>query len=254
MTETKHYLDALAHLGLPGDWAITVDRRPRRRSIGIEIGPAGTVTVLVPPDVPVDRVAHFVAAERAWIARNRERAQQLAPDFAMKTLVDGETFDLLGKRYHLRLTADGQPAQVDAGTDGLLSVRRADPEVMREAIIALYCTHGLDWAREHGAKYRHLTGLRGLRYAVRDLGSRHWGIYQKAPHLVTLHWPLFGLSEQVTEYVLVHELAHATNPPGTPHGPAWRQRMHHLMPDWQHRKHLLYDLGRHTWMGACQPR
>jgi hypothetical protein len=61
----------------------------------------------------------------------------------------------------------------------------------------------------------------GLRYAVRDLGRRHWGVYRGPPqHTTALHWAVFGLPIRFIEYVLVHELAHATRPGGCAHGRA----------------------------------
>ncbi|GLZ37866.1 YgjP-like metallopeptidase domain-containing protein [Actinokineospora sp. NBRC 105648] len=255
MTEQDVYEVAIAELGLPAEWTITVAIRPRRRLLAIEVQPGGVVTVLIPPGTDPGKVADYVRRQRAWLTTNVDRAAHLAPAFTVKRWVDGERFDLLGTQYDLRLVEGGPAAciQRDPLPSGRqsLQVRRAQPEVMRRAVIGLYREHGLAWAREHGLPYELRGGIQQLRYEVRDLGRRRWGIYNHAKHLVTLHWPLFGLPIEVIEYVLVHELAHATRPGGRPHGPTWRWQVAAFMPDWRDRQADLAIAGHRAWMGEC---
>lgn len=120
---------------------------------------------------------------------------------------------------------------------------------MRTAVINLYCDRGVAWVRHRGEQYERRGGIQGLDYEVRDLGRRRWGVYSPTKHLVSLHWPLFGLPPGLIEYVLVHELAHATRPPGRKHGQGWQHQMDLWMPDWRQRKADLAQAGRRAWMG-----
>lgn len=188
------------------------------------------------------------------MARKIPEARQLAPDFAVKEFVNGEGFALLGRPYRLHLTDNGPPARIERrphalGSDLFLCLRCDRPNAMRDAVINLYCDRGVAWARQRGEQYERRGGIQGLSYEVRDLGRHRWGAYSPTKHLVSLHWPLFGLPTGLIEYVLVHELAHATRPPGRKHGEAWQRQMDLWMPDWRQRKADLGQAGRRAWMG-----
>lgn len=255
MTGHEVYAAAVAGLHLPGEWQVTVALRPRRRTLGIEVKPGGAVTVLVPPQADPDQLVRFVRGHRNWIAEKVAAATRLAPNFAVKQFVDGETFDILGRRYQLQLVDQGSRAGVERrlpilAPDSILYARRERPDRVRRAIIGLYRQAGLTWAMQEGREYERRGRIEGLRYEVRDLGRRRWGVYHGPPsHTTTLHWAAFGLPARLIEYVLVHEHAHATRPGGRAHGTAWQRQMSLWMPDWQERKVELAETGRHAWLG-----
>lgn len=153
MNGMDHFQTVLARLQLPDEWHLAVAIRPRRRSIGIEVKPGGAVAVLVPPTADPEHVAIFVRSRRRWIAENVDRATSLAPEHQVKEFVDGEAFDLLGQRYHLKLV-DTLPAGIErlpaVTPDHVLYVRRQQPEAVRRAIIALYSQVGLTWVKREG--------------------------------------------------------------------------------------------------------
>jgi hypothetical protein len=254
MTSPDRYRHALAALNLPAEWQVEVAIRPRRRRAALEVKPGGDVVVLIPPTTDPDEVVRFVGSRRRWIAAQVDTATRLAPDHAVKHLVDGEEFTLLGHRHRLCLvdTAPAAVGQLPAATaDGLLYVRRQRPQQVRRAIIDVYRQVGLAWLRREGRQYELDAGITGLSYVVRDLGRQRWGIYNGPPrHTTTLHWAVFGLPVHLAEYVLVHEQAHATRPGGRPHGRAWQRRMILWMPDWRERQEELAEVGRHAWLGG----
>ncbi|WIV57959.1 M48 family metallopeptidase [Amycolatopsis nalaikhensis] len=252
------YTAAIAALCLPAEWQVTVALRPRRRSLGIEVQPGGTVTVLIPPQAGPEQVVRFVRGHRRWITEKVETAVRLAPNHPVKQFVDGEIFDLLGQRYRLQLvdaglTTNGRQLPVLA-SDNILYARRERPDRVRRAITGLYRQEGLAWAVREGREYERRGRIEGLRYQVRDLGRRRWGVYHGPPkHTTALHWAVFGLPLRLIEYVLVHEQAHATRPSGQPHGRAWQRQMTLWMPDWRQRKDELAEAGRHAWLGDFEP-
>ncbi|WP_409490691.1 M48 family metallopeptidase [Amycolatopsis sp. cmx-11-12] len=253
MSGQDEFETALAGLQLPAEWHLDVAIRPRRRSVGIEVLPGGAVVVLIPPTADPEQVAWFVRSHRRWIIEKVETAPRLAPDHSVKGFVDSEEFDLLGERYRLQLV-DSLPSGVGqspaATADHVLYARRQRPEQVRRAVIELYRQVGLSWLKREGRQYELAGGIEGLDYVVRGLGRRRWGAYYGPPkHTTTLHWAAFGLPVHLVEYVLVHEQAHATRPPGQAHGPAWRRQMNLWMPDWKQRKTELAEIGRHAWLG-----
>jgi predicted metal-dependent hydrolase len=253
MTSPDRYRNALAALDLPAEWRVEVAIRPRRRRAALEVKPGGDVVVLIPPTSDPDEVARFVGSRRHWLAATVDTTTRLAPDHAVKQLVDGEEFVLLGRRHRLCLI-DAAPAAVEqlpaATAGGLLYVRRQPPQQVQRAVIDLYRQVGLAWLRREGRQYELDGDITGLNYAVRGLGRHRWGIYNGPPqHTTTLHWAVFGLPVHLAEYVLVHEQAHATRPGRQPHGAAWQRRMTMWMPDWRERKAELAEVGRHAWLG-----
>ncbi|MEV6242505.1 YgjP-like metallopeptidase domain-containing protein, partial [Lentzea sp. NPDC051838] len=104
--------------------------------------------------------------------------------------------------------------------------------------------------RHYGRRYEPEGKISSLAYVVRDLGRSHWGLYYTLPkHLVAVHWAVFSMPAQLIEYVLTHEMAHATGPAGRSHGHAWQRQMNQWMPDWRQRQAELIELGRHAWIG-----
>ena len=253
MTGPDAFRAALAALDLPPEWQVEVAIRPRRRTTGIQVNPGGGIAVLIPPTAAPEQVARFVGSHRRWITEKVVTATRLAPDHAVKEFVNGEEFDLLGRRYRLQLV-DGSSAGAARlpliTSDGLLSVRRQRRELVRRAVIGVYQQAGLAWLRREGRQYELDGRITGLSYAVRDLGRHRWGIYEGPPkHATTLHWAVFGLPMPLIEYALAHEQAHATQPSGRAHGRAWQRRMYLWMPDWQQRRTELAEIGRHAWLG-----
>lgn len=252
MTGYDAFLAALAALGLPPEWQVDIAIRPRRRSLGIEVKPGGTVSVLIPHSVDPDQVVRFVRSRRGWINEKVDTAARLAPDHPVKALVDGDEFDLLGQRYRLQLVAApsaGAEQLPVATADRILYARAEPPDQVRKAIIDWYREIGLAWVKREGSPYELDGRIKGLRYEVRDLGRRRWGLYRGKPkHVTALHWAVFGLPVHLVEYVLVHEQAHATRPGGS-HGRAWQRRMYLWMPDWRQRQAELAEVGRHCWLG-----
>lgn len=257
MNDPNRYQAALATVQLPTEWQVDVVIRPRRRRIGIEVKPGGAVAILIPPTAGPEYVVRFVRGHLRWITKNVTTAARLAPNHSVKQFINGEQFDLLGQRYRLQLV-DTPPAGIKQlptfTADHVLYVQKQRPEQIRRAIIGLYRQVGLTWATREGRQYEQDGQITDLRYEVRDLGRHRWGSYYRPPkHTTTLHWAVFGLPMRYIEYVLVHEQAHATRPPGQAHGPAWQRQMSRWMPDWQQRKTDLAETGRHCWLGEHTP-
>ncbi|WHT20201.1 DUF45 domain-containing protein [Crossiella sp. CA-258035] len=254
MTSHHDYAVAVAELGLPAEWQTTIVLRPRRRTLCVQVKPGGTVAILVPPSATPQRLAQFVSDHRKWITDKASTAVRRAPAHPVKTFIDGTEFELLGQRYRLELLGPGVPPPNGQPlptvlTNGVLYARREAPERIQQAIIGLYQQTGLAWILRQGRRYELDARIQGLRYGVRDLGRRRWGIYDPRTHVVTLHWTVFGLPMHLIDYVLVHELSHAARPGGRAHGPSWQRRMHQWMPGWRQLQSELADAGRQVWIG-----
>lgn len=248
MTIMARLEDAVRAAGLPPGIRWSVEERPRRRNLAITINEYGDLTVLAPPRTPPAAVTRLLAVRRDWIIRHTTTDRPArAPVLSFTT---GETLTLLGHTMRL-LPTDTGPVRATL-VDGVPALHA--PRHNARAVIAWYCEEGLGWAAAHLRTWLPrlpLTELPALE--VRDIGTTRWGLYHRDRHLICLHWTLFQLDPALAEGVLVHELVHATRPPGTPHGPAWRARMDAAMPDWRQRRRRLKEAQASLWRGETKP-
>lgn len=81
------------------------------------------------------------------------------------------------------------------------------------------------------------------------LGQR-WGQRTKNGRIV-LHWAVFQLPAHLVDLVVVHELAHLTQPQ---HGLAFHRLVGRVLPDHAVRSEELAVAGRAVWVGEVSPR
>ena len=225
------------------EWSIDV--RPRRTRLALTIDEYGRLTILAPPHTTPAALTHLLVAKRSWVHRHvgRRAGGPAAPP--TKQIADGETFAFLGRQLTLAVAATGD----DPGTLAIPRQRGGRPPTAA-AVVNWYREQGARWALERAAHWAPRLGLHRLpELQVRDIGRTRWGYYQASDHRVRLHWQLFQAAPEIAENVLVHELVHATRPPGTPHGPAWRQRMDAAITDWRARDRLLNAARPGMWRG-----
>jgi hypothetical protein len=243
---------AVRAAGLPPAVRWTVEVRPRRRRPALSVDEYGRLSVLVPPGTRPAEVSELVTLRRTWILRHAAAhagaAGRTAPPAV--SFAAGETLSLLGHAMRVDVTDTG-PVRAEriGGTPTLLVPHAARRDAA--AVVGWYCTEGLGWADAQLAAWCDRLALtEAPRVQVRDIGRTRWGVYHGDRHLVRLHWTLFQLPPELAESVLVHELVHATRPPGTPHGPAWRGRMDAALPDWRVRRQRLRSAQAGLWRGA----
>ena len=82
---------------------------------------------------------------------------------------------------------------------------------------------------------------------VSDLGYR-WGSArpQHREDRINIHWATLQLPPSLIDYVLVHELAHLTEPN---HDPAYWNLVERVMPGYENQKANLAAVGKVVWLG-----
>ncbi|MEU5417766.1 YgjP-like metallopeptidase domain-containing protein [Streptomyces sp. NPDC020667] len=235
------------------DFDVVISKR--RESLVITTDISGRHTVRVRPPIAPQRVVGFVQAKAAELERNAIRLAKMAPRHPVKQLAAGEEFTWLGQTMRLHLTEEEGPVRRVRHEDGwLLVVSAADVRDRGADVLTdWYCQEGLAWVERRTPSWWHriAPGSRaqpGL--DVRDLGKVRVGMFDELADQVAFHWPLFQLPAALCEYVLVHELAHATRPPGTSHGPEFWARVKHVMPDGRRRQRLMRQAWLDIWTGA----
>ena len=152
--------------------ALVFVRHPRARRYIIRVGDDGAVRVTVPRWGSKREAAAFAIEQRAWIEKQRARAERALRERERRTPHDGPVE-----------TTDERRARERA----LLA--RAKEE-LPPRLLALASRHGLTVTR---------ISIRNQRW--------RWGSCSRRGH-ICLNWRLVTMPESVRDYVLIHELMH----------------------------------------------
>lgn len=184
---------------------VQVRRHPGYRRIRLSVQPDGQVRLSAPKRTSHRLLTEFVHRHQAWLSSNVRQSAVAVP----------ETLELLtlGEHWRLEFAADVTRLTADAGS--LLLPQDAGPQ----AYAALRRWLGNRARRELGRLLQEISNRTGLTYSsmsVRGQRSR-WGSYSAAGS-VSLNFKLLFLPEELTRYVLLHELCHGVQ---LNHSPAY---------------------------------
>jgi len=218
-----------------GGFAYVIERRPRRKTIGIQVRRDGQVIVAAPPLVPVFYLKRLLRKKAAWVQRklaiNVERSEQQAA----KNYNNGTEVLFLSERYYLQLNAvdvsclDTENSilhlavighgQQKAGIMAALEAWYRDQALM---IFKQRCGHFSGrWGCERTVCEPATIGIKG--YKTR-WGSCH------TDGRIYFNWRLVMASMAVIDYVVAHEMAHLLH---KNHSPLFWQQVEALFPDYR---------------------
>jgi predicted metal-dependent hydrolase len=180
--------------------AVEFVRTPRARRYILRIRPDGTLRVTVPRWGSKREAREFIARQRAWIEKERQR---VLSEHAPREWRDGSEIWLKGERVRVSVTQHEEGPAIEYG--GRRIVAPAGVAV-RTAI---------EWdlrrlaRRELEPRLRELAALHGLtpgRVSIRNQRSR-WGSCAK-DGAIALNFRLVQMPDAIRDYVLIHELMH----------------------------------------------
>lgn len=231
----------------------------RRRTLGMSIKPGDPgITVHVPATANPTEIAALLGRNRERIGALLVKAERHTPDHFVRALVNGSGFLWLGTSSRLRLV--DQPAETVRHVDdyGNTAGRPRWLELDRDAvpqgarpIISWYTREGTAWLNAETPRWWAQMAPHRPIPVVRadDIGRRRWGVYDGARHEIRIAWQAMQFTPRLVRHVLVHELVHATRPPGKPHGPGFWRRFEAATPGARQDKQDLNEAGLRIWMG-----
>lgn len=235
---------AIAELGLPPEWQVSVQVRPRRTTVGVEVDTNGTVLLAVPPTADPWDVVAILRPQMDRIARAVARRSAARGRHPAKELVNGEHFDVLGRTYRLLLSESSTPPvrlNGDRLELGVLPGRNPDAA----SLIEWYTVRGKEWAERTAPALALAAGVVLPTVRVRDLGTR-WGLRERNGD-ISLHWALFQLPGHLAELALAHELTHLKV---AGHTGEFNRELRKIIPNLVNHERRLITLGGRAWLGA----
>lgn len=210
--------------------------RARRRSIGIFVR-RGEVEARAPRYIALAQVEAFIRQKERWIVRRLTESTRVLPPFRWS---EAEALPVLGRAA--RLTAAPGASAVHLAEDRLM-LPAAAAATWRELTLAWLRASALDLFCH---RVRHYAGVLGVREPSIGLSNAktQWGSCRKTRDgsgRVLLNWRLVHLPPHLTDYVVVHELAHLRE---LNHSPRFWAIVEQLFPDYRSARRQLNRLGR----------
>jgi predicted metal-dependent hydrolase len=222
--------------------------RSRRKSVALVVEADGSLTVRAPLRLARKQIESLVAEKQAWV--RQKQAEALTRQPAVHQYAAGEEFWLLGRRYPLRLSSQGNGLRF-TGSEFVLSwgqaadVSRRDAmatPLRRDAIATLFTDWYRQQARQHLAERASLLAARhGFRFQRLGITSARtrWGSCSARGSL-SFTWRLVMAPLEIIDYVVVHELCHLAH---HNHGPEFWAAVAAILPDWAARRAWLKKNG-----------
>lgn len=204
-------------------------RSSRRRTLALQVGPKGVV-VHAPLYLDEQQIAAFVNSKADWLQRQLALRQ---PDHPVYQLVDGAVLPCADERLTLRIVSDKLSAiTAEHGTLWLQLSNRVKPEnqqkQVRELVQGWYCQEALRYFSERLDVFATLMRLRHRTLIIKNWQTK-WGSCDSSGQ-ICLNWRLLLAPQWVSDYVVIHELAHLKQ---MNHSPAYWQIVEQYCPNWQ---------------------
>jgi predicted metal-dependent hydrolase len=213
----------------------------RRRSLAIVVS-NGQVTVRAPLGCNIMHIQQLVNDKQHWISRHLQRQQTVTP---ILTWQQRGTILLKGKRLPVTFSR-GSKSEANLTAAGLnICVSR---RVLDSAVIGWQNTLLAGWLLEQATAYfteslQAWSKIMAVSYHKIKFGQwrRRWG-YCDSNGVIGLNWQLVMAPEWVSDYVMVHELAHRLL---MNHSPAFWEIVSHYIPNYPQAQ---------AWLSFYQPQ
>ena len=209
--------------------------RSRRKTIALIVNPDGSLEVRAPLRAPTSAIHKLVREKADWIHRHQQSARPSSRLEPAQRFQDGALFLFLGQTYELRiLPAENQKlAFKERFTLGSRWLPQAET-----LFINWYRTQAGRILTERTAL---IAGRHDLLYqGVRITSARtRWGSCSASGNL-NFTWRLVMAPQEISDYVIVHELAHTRI---RAHNRAFWDLVARLDPDYKRKRAWLRSSG-----------
>lgn len=228
-----HFLDT-PH----GGFSYVLERRPRRRTLGLQVKADGQVLVAVPPLLPHLLVKRFLRDKSGWVHRKLADVARHKHHIATRGYAQGDAVRYLGRDYRLHFAAR---SRLDDAAGELYLGMRGEPN--RDAVIAALTRWYKQQARlvlgGRTAMLAEELGRKPALVGIKSYRSR-WGSCHSDGRIY-FNWRLIMAPVDVIDYVVAHELCHLLH---HDHSAAFWSAVERLYPGYREQRRWLRQQGR----------
>jgi len=218
---------------LPGQWIdYVLKRSKRRRSITLTIDEQG-LRVCAPWRASMHRIESLIDAHASWIGRKLGEWQSRRPPPV--SWQSGATIMVLGQALTL---APGQDASGSENGRLCIAADVCDPDAVAAQTIAWLRTKALSWFEQRVAYYAPMLSVRAPSVGLSNARTRWGACYPDGR--IRLSWRLIQMPQALSDYVVVHELAHLRE---FNHSQRFWNWVASILPDHKMRRHALRKEG-----------
>ena len=215
-----------------------ISRTNRIKSATIKVE-EGSVSVVVPLELSQGRISKLLKDKSRWI-KEKIILHRNAQPVSDKQYVSGESFSYLGRNYRLKVNKGRyQPVVLSKGRFVVTVPNGADDvEMIRDALTSWYKSHAEIKFREKIKRYAKMIDVKYSSIGIKSYKSR-WGSCSTDGH-IKFNWKVIMASNQIVDYVVVHELCHLKY---HDHSPKFWKSVESITPDYVSCKEWLKDNG-----------
>ena len=225
--------DKIEYVECPG-FIAEIIRTNRKKSADLRVE-AGEVSVVVPLQLPTERIEKLLKDKRRWILEKLtlQRAALPATD---KAYVSGEAFSYLGKNYRLKVVRGAfQPVKLSQGRLVATLPEGSDkPHMVRNALVRWYRKQAEKRLQEKAQRYSELLQVNPKSVGIQTFKAR-WGSCSSEGD-IRLNWKIILAPHSICDYVVAHELCHLIQ---HDHSPAFWKAVSRVMPEYGKHKEWL---------------
>lgn len=224
------------------DFDFQVKRSARRKTVSICVYPDNRVVVSAPYNAGKAHLMQIVEKKSDWIRAKLQANLQRTRTVPERQFKSGEKLLYLGVEYVL-LVERGTPDLVTA-ENGQIRVRlpldnpSSGNSAVRNRLIRWYAAQALALIKKRVGHFSPLVGASPASVTLKNLKSR-WGSCS-ARGCISLAWNIIMASEQIVDYLVVHELCHLVH---HNHSTEYWKLVESILPDHRERRKWLRENG-----------
>jgi predicted metal-dependent hydrolase len=209
-------------------------KKSERKTTSIYIERDGSVSVLAPAPFQHNKIEQIIERKRSWIYRSLAEWEDLNRTRVHREYVNGESFLYLGRHYRLQLVDADKQDEPLVFLHNQFWLRKDAVQQALEHFKQFYKAKLQKKLKERLKIHQPKMGVELVEIKVMELQNR-WGSCT-AKGAINFHWKCAMLPTTVLDYVVVHELAHISNPS---HNPAFWRSVEKILPGYKEQKSWL---------------
>ncbi len=208
-----------------------------RKSLKLTVMPSLGIILRAPVDADDQRIKRFLEKKWRWLEKQLQTFERYHKKSYARSYISGESFMYLGRQYEL-IVARGEIDSVGLVRGKIrviTSLGASKPEYTKMLLESWYRNRRNLIFRDSYVKcLGSFDFAASPKFLIKEMDKR-WGSYTNAGNIV-LNPRLIEADKRAIEYVIVHELCHASV---RNHGPQFISLLNEKLPNWREVKDRL---------------